>query len=135
MNTIKVFLILLLMSIATQNLFSQTDESWTLVGETDDYKVYLNEAATKNVGENKDVFEVWLKMECKSECFDGYKYIAHSIQNWILYCGTGEFNVPEATDYYTDGDKNVFTNTEKTAYMPNSPGEKVFMYFCKKADQ
>lgn len=128
----RMFFMFLL--FASVNSFSQ-DDPWNLVGETEKYKVYLNKDSIKNVGETGSEFNIWLKLECITECNDGYKSISYSVQNWILYCGKNEFIVSKSIDHYTDGEENVFTMDTPTQVMENSPGEKVYNYFCTKQDK
>src|SRR6186713_2339887 len=115
--------------LVSGNAVSQ-DDPWILVGENDKYRVYLNKDSTKNIGDSKTDFDIWLKMECITECNDGYKSITYSIQNWNLFCGKNEYNVPRTIDHYTDGDSNSYTNDTPSAVLENSPSEKIYNYFC-----
>ena len=131
----KIFfsLFFVLAMFVSGNAFSQDDhDPWVLVGENDKYKVYLNKDSTKNIGDSKTDFDIWLKWECIGECNDGYKNISYSIQNWNIFCGKKEYNVPKTIDYYTDGETNTYTNETPSAIMENSPNEKVYNYFCNK---
>lgn len=126
-----IFLIILFISAKA---FSQ-DEPWTLVGESEKYRVFLNKDSIKNVGESGTDFDIWLKLECITECNDGYKPLSYSIQNWILYCGKKEFMVPKSIDHYNDGEVSTFTMDTPTQILENSPGEKVYNHFCNKQDK
>ncbi len=135
MKTTSLFFIVAIFLVSAANVFSQSEDQWTYVTENDNYKVYLNKESVKNIGDDKTMFDVLIKMECKTECNDGYKSIQYSIQNWNLKCETNEYNVPKTTDHYTDGEENVYTNDTFSAVIPNSPGEAILNYFCKKAQE
>jgi len=127
-------LVFIFMIFLTNSSFCQDENTWTLVAENDNYKVYLNKDSVKFIGDSKTDYDVWLKWECKTECNDGYKSIEYSIQNWNLYCEKKEFNVPKTIDHYKDGEENVYTSTTVSPVMENSPGEKVLNYFCEKKE-
>lgn len=127
-------LVLSIMLFLTNSSFCQDENTWTLVAENDNYKVYLNKDSVKFIGESRTDYDVWLKWECKTECNDGYKSIEYSIQNWNLFCEKKEFNVPKTIDHYKDGEENVYTSTTVSPVMENSPGEKVLNYFCEKKE-
>lgn len=133
MKNFSLSFVFILTLLTTGNVFSQ-DDPWSLIGENDKYKVFLNKDSIKNIGESKTDYDIWIKLECKTECNDGYKSISYSIQNWNLFCERNEYNVPKFTDYYTDGDQSTFSNDTPSAVMENSPGEKLFNYFCKKQE-
>lgn len=128
-KTILVFSLLFFL-IAANSVFAQSEDNWTYVTENDDYKVYLDKDRLKKVDDEKVMYDVWLKWECKTDCNDGFKSIQYSIQNWNLYCETREYNVPKTTDYYTDGDTNEYVNETISPILENSPGEKILEYFC-----
>lgn len=134
MNKIFFKLIFTVFLFTTANVFAQ-DDPWEMVGETDLYKVYMNKDSVKNSGDAVSEVNVWMKLECKGECNDGYKSVSYSIQNWIIYCDKNEYMIPMSYDYYTDGDQNTFKMTEPSKILENSPGEKAFNYFCKKEDK
>jgi hypothetical protein len=131
----KINLALLLTAIVfafAGSAYSQADDQWTYVTENDNYKVYIGKDSVKKVEGEKTMYDVWLKMECKTDCNDGYKSVKYSIQNWNLYCETSEYNVPKIIDHYTDDEENIYTNETISPILPNSPGEAILNYFCKK---
>lgn len=131
MKLLSLFIGIFACLIIAGGAYSQSDGGWTYVTENDNYKVYLNKDSVKKVTGEKTMYDVWLKMECKTDCNDGYKSIKESVQNWNLYCETNEYNVPKTIDKYTDGEENVYSNETLSTVIPNSPGEAVLNYFCK----
>ncbi len=125
-----LLMLAMLLAYGSANAQSEVDESWSYVTENDNYKVFINKDSTKAIDGKENTFDIWLLMVCKTECNDGYKSIARSMQNWNLYCESGMFNVPTIIDIYTDDDRNVYTNDVLSPPIAGSPSEALMNYFC-----
>lgn len=121
------FLLLVIILFSVTKGFSQNDR-WVYITDNEDMTIYYD---TETINYNGDEITLNLKYiisNVSKELTD----IDYFINKAIYYCGKDYYKIVRATLYYKNGKVSTIKDTYNEDIIPDSIGEDIYRYFCKK---